>query len=126
MVLGAAVSSSDVPAAVPASAAPWEPCPDCHGACTTPGGGRRQAELPCGTCGATGLARLHDPSGDGTLLLPASSAMRPAEHHRHLAEQFLEQLDEPDRRWGQGRASRRDLLAQFLAHYEAFLRSAVA
>lgn len=77
-------------------------------------------DFPCGTCGATGLARIHDPEGFGIVRLPVSG-QRPTATEQRLADDLLAWLD--SRVLAGQRHARAGVLAQFLADFEAFVRS---
>lgn len=104
------------PATVPLP--PWEPCPDCEGAGVTPCGRftseNKAPDYPCGTCGATGLKRVRDPGGNGVIYLPPGG-LGPTGHHQRLAETLIDELG--------SHPLKLEWAAQFLADFEAFVRS---
>lgn len=109
---------------------PWARCAECDGAGVTPCGRytseKSAPDFPCDCCGGTGLARIRDPEGHGAIVVPPVGDP-PTATHRRIAEGVLDRiLPEPVGYGARSPAQQTNLLAQFLADYEAFLRSAPA
>lgn len=105
-----------------AATPPWEPCPDCDGAGVTPCGRftseQSAPDYPCGTCGATGLKRIRDPEGHGVIRMP--HAGKPTANHQRFAETILQRFNPPHLCPSNAHIN---LLADYLADFEAFIRS---